>query len=216
MRTDIWLGAVTILMGVLGGYVSVHFIPGEKRKWKIFYFVVFTCLGGTGFYLVVRQSNENVKAQRDLTMKLKQAQGELKQYIADQGQKTTSEIHSEFTRPLRALPPTPEQQLCPNPLPFRIAKIPVPPPYGKGSNLNYAAEITVRKVRESFFHVRIYSRASIWSAYLTKPADPNSIQVGITDSETVVDIRSTRPLSLIKAIVISWEEVRIKCVNQEN
>ncbi len=216
MRTDAWLGVVTIFMMILSGYASVHFIPKEKRRWKIFYFVLFTCLGVAGIWLVVRVSNESAVAQRDLTARLKQAQDELKRYIAEQGEKTSSQIHSEFSRPLTALPPTPEQQLCPNALPYRIRKVPVPPVYSKVVNLSYAADIIIRKTRDSIFHVRIYSRAWIAGAYLTEPGPSNSIQSGITDGERVLDIISTRPLSLIKVTLISAEEIRIKCVNQEN
>jgi hypothetical protein len=65
MRTDIALGAITLLMAVLGGVVSAH--APDKGWQKILYFFGFIALGIAGMCFVFRQSNETTVANRDLS-----------------------------------------------------------------------------------------------------------------------------------------------------
>lgn len=64
MRADMWLGVVTVLMAVLGGIVSAH--APTKLRHKITYVSAFVLTGAVSIWLVIRISNENAAANRDL------------------------------------------------------------------------------------------------------------------------------------------------------
>ena len=64
-RPDILLGAVTMLMAVLGAAAALH---APSRTWqKIAYALAFVVLGAFGVYFTVRQSNETTAANTKLS-----------------------------------------------------------------------------------------------------------------------------------------------------
>src|SRR5260370_20568530 len=69
MRADIWLGVVTVVMAVRGGIVSSH-APTELRH-KIAYVSAFVFAGAVSIWFVIRISNENAAASRELGTALK-------------------------------------------------------------------------------------------------------------------------------------------------
>lgn len=215
MRTDIWLGIVTIVMGVLGGAVSVQFIPKDKWKWKIFYFAAFALLLIAGVFFVVRLSNETAETQARADIAQKTLQTSLEeQSRLTQEVRTNTEPLAHGPLAVAPIQPSEVDRLCPDRLPFTLRKVPVPSPENKAVNLNlnYAAEITIRKTKIPMFRVKLYSRAGL----MAKPIYPPQIQVSLIDAMQVVEFESGKPLALIKATLLSTEAIRIRCVNQEN
>jgi len=70
MRADIWLGVATVFMAVLGGIVSAH--APTKLRHKISYVAAFVLAGALSVVLIVKISNENTAASRDLADALSQ------------------------------------------------------------------------------------------------------------------------------------------------
>ena len=69
MRADIWLGVITVFMAVLGGIVSAH---APTKLWhRIVYASTFVLAGAMSIWLVIRISNENAAASRELSVALK-------------------------------------------------------------------------------------------------------------------------------------------------
>jgi hypothetical protein len=74
MAIDIWIGALTIFMAVLGGIVSVH-TPSRLRS-RVAYGIAFMTLGVFSFVLIIQQSKENAKnyqSQQDALARLADA-----------------------------------------------------------------------------------------------------------------------------------------------
>jgi uncharacterized protein YdaL len=65
MRADIVLGAITLIMTVLGAIVSLH--APEKRTWKLGYGAAFLALGVAATVYVIKQSNETEQVTNKLS-----------------------------------------------------------------------------------------------------------------------------------------------------
>lgn len=100
MRTDIVLGAIMLVMAVLGGIVSAH--APEKGWHKILYGCGFIVLGIAGMCFVVRQSNESAVANSNLNHSLDNLSESSKEsnrlrdnwaWVCHQGKSPRSELH---------------------------------------------------------------------------------------------------------------------------
>jgi len=106
------------------------------------------------------------------------------------------------------------QCLCPRPVEYSLAAMPEP------KNNNYATQVTINKVRESLYRVRLFSRAIISGANLNGvwPNESKAITtLGMMDFDRYsIIIQSTAPQDGFKVVLQTAEGLRIKCINQEN
>jgi hypothetical protein len=114
---------------------------------------------------------------------------------------------------------TDEQQiqcLCPRQLTYTLKALPAP------QDNNYATEITITKPPEQFQRIRVFLRAMVSSASLVEIVPDDKTAKSITILETMdydrfsFVISSTAPKSYYKVVVHSSEQMRLKCINQEN
>lgn len=104
--------------------------------------------------------------------------------------------------------------LCPRPIAYDLTAMPQP------KDNNYAVEVTIRKVREPLYRVRLFSRTIISEANLIDvwPNTKNAITTLQTmdfDKYSII-IQSTAPQDRFKALLQTNAGLRIKCINQEN
>lgn len=62
MRYDIWLGAITFAMAVLGAVLAIQ--PPKRRWHTAAYLAAFVVMGAFGMFFVVGQSNDAAKSQK--------------------------------------------------------------------------------------------------------------------------------------------------------
>jgi hypothetical protein len=112
-----------------------------------------------------------------------------------------------------------EQQnycFCPRSLAYELKSLPAPE--GK----NYATEITITQPRERFQRIRVFLRAPISVANLTEVVPDDKIEKSITNLETMdydkfsFLISSTAPKISYKVVVLSSEQLRLRCISYQN
>jgi len=108
------------------------------------------------------------------------------------------------------------QCLCPRQLTYTLKALPAP------RDNNYATEITITKPPEQFQRIRVFLRAMVSFASLVEVVPDDKIAKSITTLGTMdydrfsFVISSTAPKSYYKVVVHSSEQMRLKCINQEN